>query len=535
MCKKQLTVLLGVALLVCGVWGVVDASGAPACDVVKGSTCCGSNDYVLVPKTDGHWKRVEYYVERIPHSDYRQASEAAREAFRDLKYGIRIHWGVYAQRNLKASWDFTRGMSFEQKQAYQQLYKEFNPKDFDAEKWMQMFKRNGLKMFAFTTKHHDGFSMYDTKTRVKQRVNWTAQGGPRIEDCDVAYSVMESPYGRDITRELCDAARKYDIKIDLYYSHPDWYDADFRPYIWHPVPTPYAQKHSKEYGKGVMGGPDGALAGGPHWLGPDKTAAETERMILRHRQQLVELLTNYGKIDMVCLDMWLGPNVWPQTRETMKILRKIQPDVMFRCRGIGNYGDYYTPEGFVPAAKENTNMPWFVIYCLAGSKSSYHPNGNAYRGGPWIVSNVVDATSKGGNFMVAIGPDAHGNFHPRAMENLNYAGDWLRVNGEAIYATRPRPGQLWKEGKHIRFTRTKDQRTIYAISLNHWPGKELVLKTVKAKAGSEIRMLGYDKALAWRMDKKGLVIELPESLQDEAARPCKQAWAFKIESCSVTN
>lgn len=129
----------------------------------------GGDPYVFVPETDGHWKRVEYYIERTPHSDYRQASEEAREAFRDLKYGIRIHWGVYAQRNLRASWDFVRGMNFEQKQAYQQLYKEFNPKDFDADKWMRMFKRNGLKMFAFTTKHHDGFSMYNTKTRVGQQ------------------------------------------------------------------------------------------------------------------------------------------------------------------------------------------------------------------------------------------------------------------------------------------------------------------------------------------------------------------------------
>jgi len=137
--------------------------------------------------------------------------------------------------------------------------------------------------------------------------------------------------------------------------------------------------------------------------------------------------------------------------------------------------------------------------------------------------------------MVAIGPDADGQWHPKALEALNYAGDWLRVNGEAIYATRARAGQLWKEGEHIRFTRSKDKRTYYAISMNHWPGKELVLKTVRAKAGSEMRMPGYDKPLAWRMDKEGLVIELPQALQAEANRPCKQAWAFKIQSYLATN
>ena len=94
---------------------------------------------------------------------------------------------------------------------------------------------------------------------------------------------------------------------------------------------------------------------------PDPSSQEVARMMARHRAQLEELLTNYGTIDMICLDQWLGPKVWPQLRETMLHLRTIQPDVMFRARGIGNYGDYYTPEGFVPGSKENTDVPWFVI------------------------------------------------------------------------------------------------------------------------------------------------------------------------------
>ena len=484
--------------------------------------------FVLVPETDGHWKRVEYYIERNPQADYRQASESAREAFRDLKYGLRIHWGVYALRNFggEASWPLVRSMNFEQKQAYQQLYRKFNPKDFNAEAWMQMFKRNGLKMFAFTTKHHDGFSMYDTRTRVKQRVNWTAPGGPRLESCDVAYSIMETPFRRDIVKELCDAARQYDIKIDLYFSHPDWYDADFRPYIWHPVPTPDAQTHSAEFGKGVMGGPDGALAGGPHWLGPDKTAEETERMLRRHREQLTELLTRYGKIDMVCLDMWMGPNVWPQMREDLKILRRIQPDVMFRARGIGNYGDYYTPEGFVPGAKENTRMPWMVIHPLGGG-FSYVMN-DRYRGGDWIVSNLVDAVAKGGNFMPAIGPDANGLFDPKAIEALEYAGTWLKVNGQAIYATRPRDGDVWKEGNDVRFTRSKDNKNVYAICLK-WPGKTLTLKSVRPAEGAAITMLGVAEPLKWKhASGAGLQIEIPDPLQDEKSRPCQCAWALRI-------
>jgi hypothetical protein len=103
---------------------------------------------------------------------------------------------------------------------------------------MDLFRESGMKMFAFTTKHHEGFSMFDTKTRVRQRANWIAPGGPALEGCDLAYSIMESPFRRDVVKGLCDAAQKRGIKIDLYFSHLDWYDAYFRPYVYHPLQVP---------------------------------------------------------------------------------------------------------------------------------------------------------------------------------------------------------------------------------------------------------------------------------------------------------
>ncbi|MFT3705573.1 MAG: alpha-L-fucosidase [Agriterribacter sp.] len=331
---------------------------------------------------------------------------------------------------------------------------------------------------------------------------------------------METPFKRDVVKELCDAAHTHNIKIDLYFSHPDWYDADFRPYNYHPLQTEDAKNNPTKYGDENMFKDSKTKI-----MSPEPTAEERQRMIARHREQIKELLSNYGKIDMMCLDQWFGSDVWPDLKQTIKMARAIQPDVMFRCRGIGNYGDYYTPEGFVPGSKENTNMPWMVIYPLASS-FSYDKDAANYKGTKWIIDNLVDAVAKGGNFMVGIGPDGNGKFHPKAVEQLEEAGDWLKVNGEGIYATRA--VEKWKEGKNLRFTTTKDKKYRYAFTLV-WPGKQMLITTVKPRKGSEVYMLGYDKPLAWKYTNNQLIISIPAALQNAAARPCKYAWGFRIE------
>lgn len=195
-------------------------------------------------------------------------------------------------------------------------------------------------------------------------------------------------------------------------------------------------------------------------------------------------------------------------------------------------------------------MPWFVIYPL-GRGFSYGGVGDQYKGSQWIIQNLVDCVAKGGNFMVGVGPDGHGRFSPTAVQQLKEVGQWLAINGEAIYDTRSRAGDLWKEGARIsfadpkseksdqpqevdnlpiRFTRRKDERALYAICLA-WPGSDLYLETVQVEEISKVTMLGMKTSLRWSKDtRKGMRIEIPLALQDKAKRPCNVAWTFKLEA-----
>jgi len=435
--------------------------------------------------------------------NYLHAGPEAVERYFDLKFGLRICMGLYSMLGIEASWPLC-DMSNEERQAYFDLYKEYNPVDFDAREWMDLMERGGLKYFTILAKHHDGFSMYDTDTRVKGRLNHTAAGGPAVEACDVAYSIMETPFKRDIVKELCDAARGRDIAVDLYYSHEDWYDYDFRAGRWNPFKDP---------GYNRVTDPAGYA-----------------RMVQRHREQIRELLTRYGKVDMLCLDVTKVEFIeQADMLDTIRMIRALQPEVMIRDRGVHAYGDYQTPEGKIPGTKTDLKVdrPWMSILVLA-KNYSYDPKAENYKDGSWIIENLIEICSKGGNFMLTVGPSGKGTFHPKAVEAIEYAGDWLKVNGEAIYKTRP--FEVFHEGEHIRFTRSKDEKYVYAIS-QQWPGKTFTVKSVTPRAGSQIYMLGVKKPLAWRIADNSLVIEIPEQLQDEANRPCKQAWAFRIEGC----
>ena len=362
--------------------------------------------------------------------------------WQDLKFGFMMHWGIYAQWGIVESWNICNepwinrnGANYEDyKREYWALNKTFNPKHFNPENWAKAAKGAGMKYVVFTTKHHDGFCMFDTRYT------------------DYSSTGKECPAQTDFTRGVVDAFRAQGFWTGLYFSKPDWHCDDYWAHEW---ATP-----DRNVNYSIADHPD-------RW---QKYKDFTYN-------QIHELTHNYGKIDILWLDGgWVRPE-WSVNDETRpwlgcsgqvqdvdmpriaKMARENNPRLIIVDRSVGGkYENYRTPEKQVP----DTLLPYPWETCMTmGDSWSYVPNDN-YKSVKTLIHMLCDVVAKGGNLLLNVGPDADGNLPKEALERMEAIGKWLEKNGYAIYGTRPL--YPYCEG-NVRYTQSKDGKHQYAITL----------------------------------------------------------------------
>ncbi|MBI9016036.1 MAG: alpha-L-fucosidase [Phycisphaerae bacterium] len=437
------------------------------------------------------------------------------DEWQDLKFGLFMHWGTYSQWGIVESWslcteewidrDKGRYQNYElYKQDYENLIASFNPVDFNPEKWMLAAKDAGMKYVVFTTKHHDGFCMFDTKTT-----------DYKITSKDCPFHVNKKA---NVTKEIFDTFRKEGFKIGTYFSKPDWHSE----YYW----WPYYNT-------------------GPRHVNynPAKYPQRWQQFKDYTYDQVEELMTDYGKIDILWLDgAWVRPienmpeeykpwalyNDWDQDVDMARIAkmgRKHQPGLIVVDRWVsGEFENYLTPENKIP--DKAILVPWESCITMAPGWS-YNKN-HEYKSVRQLVHMMVDTVAKGGNFLLNIGPSPKGDWAPDAYDRLKGIGAWMKVNSEAIYDSRPI--EPYKDGK-VCLTQNKKTKAVYAIYLagedETRPPAKIWLNTIQpTDDNTQVTMLGVGE-LKWEKVGQGILVHIPDEVQKNP--PCEHAWTIRIE------
>jgi alpha-L-fucosidase len=438
------------------------------------------------------------------------------EKWQDLKFGLLMHWGPYSQWGIVESWSICaedepwcrRSMDDygAYRKAYENLKTTFNPLDFNPEKWAKAARDAGMRYMIFTTKHHDGFTMYDTRLT-----------DYKITDPGCPFHTNPRA---DVTREIFDAFRAEGMWVGPYFSKPDWHS----PYYWWPnfaTPDRNVNYSIEKY--------------------PDRW----EKFKEFTHGQIMELVTNYGPVDILWLD---GGQVQPVTEEQkirmlnspnykftrienqdidmdalVKKVREKQPGTIIVDRAVyGKNQNYLTPENRVP--EEALPYPWESCI-VSGQGWSWVPDAR-YMSVREVIHLLVDIVAKGGNLLLNIAPGPEGQWHDEAYEMLAGVGEWMKVNNTAIYETRALAP--YKEA-NICLTRKKDG-TVYAIYLagdhEYYLPTFLSMNAVSPVKGASITLLGTGQQLKWKKSGRGFVAEIPEKIRKNP--PAKYAWVFEI-------
>ena len=299
--------------------------------------------------------------------------------FQDERFGMFIHWGIYSLGAWHEQEQWRRNIP---KDTYTRQVERFNPQEFCPEEWMNLVKQAGMDYICFTTKHHDGFCMWDTK--------------------QTDYNIMHTPYGQDILRKVADSCQRSGVKLALYYSVPDWHH------------------------------PNSLNFGGDHQLPQPNPGDEPdeERYKAYIRAQMQELLTGYGPIDALFWD--IPPVSRDESMNTF--VRSLQPNILINDRGYSK-GDYSTPERHVP---EGQAFPHLTEACQSVSLLSwgYRAEDDLYSA-LFLMQSIDSILSRGGNYLLNVGPDAQGHIPEAVQQKLLRIGDWYNHVRECYLHARP--------------------------------------------------------------------------------------------------
>lgn len=413
------------------------------------------------------------------------------EWFKDQKLGLMMHWGPYSQLGLVESWalsdvdeEWSRNEidwdidAEELKREYFALNKTFNPLRFQPELWADLAAENGFKYLNFTTKHHDGFCMWDTKT-TDYRIT-----GP---DCP-----FHTHKYADITKQLFNAFREKGLGISAYFSKADWHT----PYYWAPGMKP---------GTTTSRGPTYDPKEYP-WL--------WEQFVQFTHEQIMELMTNYGRIDVLWLDAgWVNDYRDQNIRlgEVVERARKIQPWLLSADRTVGGpYENLITPEQTLP--ERALSVPWESCITM-GSAFSFRYEDD-YKTVRQLIHLLVEIVAKGGNLALNVGPQPDGRISKTAISRIKGMGAWLKVHGEAIYGTRI--CEPYSVGR-AQFTQKGD--TTYAFYLYRDEHEEVPaeLHLPLQQPFSRVDLVGGADNLEFRRKDDGVAIRLPEKEREGLA------------------
>jgi alpha-L-fucosidase len=385
------------------------------------------------------------------------------EWFRDQGFGLFIHWSFDSQLGVVISHSMVGASSDYNRRFLEDLPRTFNPRKFDPRDWAVLAKLAGVRYVVFTAKHHSGFCMFQTVT--------------------TPFNILHAPFQRDVTAEVLRAFREQGIAPGLYFS-PD----DFN-WLYH-------------HGKTIQRFVD------------DVQPSHNPGLLQYDQQQVRELLTNYGPIDVIFFD--------GEAQGLRELAWQLQPNI------VVTRGAMETPEQHVPGVP----LPGAWESCITmGTSWQYQPQNEIYKSGGELIRLLVETRAKGGNLLLNVGPRPDGELPIEQEERLRELALWMFVNGEAIHGVRP---WVITNERDIWFTKKKDADTLYAVVREPWKRgewKEIVLHSVHAGAATQVSVLGQnDQVLeyksevpqtTWKQEADGLHIRAmrAQRLQDNSQWP----------------